>query len=249
LAEARPGDVARAVADDAPPGFATLYERLRTGVLRGELAPGAVVSQVQLARQYKISRAPLREALRMLQYEGLVDAEPGRRSRIALVGAADLEELYAQRIVLEALAIRLTVPHLDPRRTDALGRVLEDMEAASSTASFEAWEVPHRAFHRGLVADGGARLLATIEVLSEHAERYRRIFLTRPRAWSSAASEHAAILEACRDGDAREAASRLAAHYATTALTVCAALDPEHEPTRVRESLRLVREAGSGRDA
>jgi DNA-binding GntR family transcriptional regulator len=229
--------------DLEPPGFETLYRQLRAGVLRGDLAPGAVVSQVQLARQYNISRAPLREALRMLQYEGLVDAQAGRRSRIALVSAPDLEELYAQRIVLEALAIRVTVPHLDARRIGELRRRLEEMEELSRVGNFEAWELPHRAFHRGLVAEGGARLLATMCELSDHAERYRRILLTQPLAWSSAASEHAAILDACEAEDGREAATRLASHYATTALTVCATLAPEYEPTRVRAALRLVREA------
>jgi DNA-binding GntR family transcriptional regulator len=239
------GDLTRTVSRDLepPPGFETLYQELRVGVLRGELAPGAVVSQVQLARQYNISRAPLREALRMLQYEGLVEAEPGRRSRIALVSAPDLEQLYAQRIVLEALAIRVTVPHLDSGRIRELRRRLEEMDELSSAGNFDAWEVPHRAFHSGLVAEGGARLVATMGELSDHAERYRRILLSQPRAWSSAATEHAAILDACEARDARQAASRLAAHYATTALTVCAALAPEYEPTRVRESLRLVREA------
>lgn len=233
-------------AADERQSFVDLYERLRDGVLRGELAPGSLVSQVQLARRYNVSRAPLREALRMLQSEGLVVAEPGRRSRIAGVSAPDLEQLYALRIAVEALAVRLTVPRMADSNLSELRRLLEEMDELSRLRDFERWEVPHRAFHRALVARGGERLVTLIDELSDHAERYRRILLEHPRAWSAVASEHAAIVRACEARDAGEAASRLAAHFATTALTVGATLAPEYEPADVRESLRLVREASGG---
>ena len=60
-----------------------VYERVRTAILDGQLAPGAVMSQVALADELGISRTPLREALRMLQSEGLVEGEPNRRVRVA----------------------------------------------------------------------------------------------------------------------------------------------------------------------
>ena len=87
-----------------------VYERIRTAILDGDLAPGAVMSQVALAEELGISRTPLREALRMLQGERLVEAEPNRRVRVAPMSPADLEELYVVRITLEAEALRLSVP-------------------------------------------------------------------------------------------------------------------------------------------
>lgn len=222
--------------------FTQLYERLRHGVLSGELVPGSIVSQVQLARRYNVSRAPLREALRMLQTEGLVEAQPGRRNRIAVVSAPDLEQLYALRITVEALAVTLTVKRMTDEDVGELRRLLEEMDELSKTLDFDRWEVPHKAFHRALVAKSGERLVNTIGELSDHAARYRRIFLEQPRAWAAVASEHAAIADACEAHDAGLAAGRLAAHLATTALTVCASLAPEYEPAGVRESLRLVRE-------
>jgi DNA-binding GntR family transcriptional regulator len=224
-----------------------LYQRLRQGVLHGELAPGSIVSQVQLARRYNISRAPLREALRMLQSEGLVEAQPGRRSRIAVVTAADLDQVYAQRVVLEALAVRLTVPGLGAGDLDALRALLGEMDEIAATRDFARWDVPHRSFHRCLISGAGERLRSTIGDLGDHAERYRRILLEQPRAWSAVALEHEGIVDAFTAGDAPEAARRLAAHYARTALTVCATLAPDYEPTGVREALRLIQEtAGSG---
>jgi DNA-binding GntR family transcriptional regulator len=221
--------------------FAQLYERLRRAVLTGELVPGSVVSQVELARKYNVSRAPLREALRMLQMEGLVIAEPGRRSRIAAVSAADLEQLYALRITVEALAVRLTVPRLKADDITRLRELLAEMDDFGRTRDFDRWEAPHRVFHRALVAGSGERVVGAIEELSDHAYRYRRSLLEQPRAWQVVAAEHLGIVEAVEAGDADLAASRLAAHYATTALTVCAGLAPEHEPAGVREALRAVR--------
>jgi DNA-binding GntR family transcriptional regulator len=223
--------------------FAALYQRLRTGVLRGDLAPGSLVSQVQLAREYNISRGPLREALRMLQSEGLIEAEPRRRSRIANVCAPDVEQLYALRILVEALGVRLTVPRMDDAGLAELRRLLDEMDEFGARREFDQWEVPHRLFHRALVAHGGERLLTTVNELSDHAERYRRILLAEPRAWSSVAMEHSEIVEACDAGDVGGAASRLADHYARTALTVCASLAPDYEPAGVREALRFVRAA------
>src|SRR5262249_61656538 len=84
--------------------------RLRSAILGGDPAPTAPLSQVRLAARLGVSRPPLREALRMLQREGLIDSEPNRRVRVAKLSLADLEQLYAGRVLIEALAVRLTVP-------------------------------------------------------------------------------------------------------------------------------------------
>ena len=91
-------------------GTEDVYERVRAAILDGELAPGAVMSQVALAEELGISRTPLREALRMLQSEGLVEGEPNRRVRVAPMTARDLEEVCVMRVTLEAEALRLSVP-------------------------------------------------------------------------------------------------------------------------------------------
>src|SRR5215472_17054183 len=87
-----------------------VHDRLRNAILRGELDPKVPLSQVQLAARLGVSRTPLREALRMLQREGLIDSEPNRRVRVAELSVADLEQQYASRVLLEALAVRLTLP-------------------------------------------------------------------------------------------------------------------------------------------
>ena len=90
-----------------------LFADLREQILSGALPEGAVLSQVKLAERFGVNRTPLREALRMLQREGLIDAQYNRRVRVSRLSTADLEDLYAERIVTEALGIPVHRP--DPR--------------------------------------------------------------------------------------------------------------------------------------
>src|SRR5579871_5310780 len=120
-----------------------VHERLRDAILRGELEVGAPMSQVKLAEQLGVSRTPLREAVRMLQHEGLILTERNRRARVAPLSAADVEQLYAQRLVLEALALRLSVPRFAARDLDELRRQLDRMHELEDERATEDWEQPH----------------------------------------------------------------------------------------------------------
>src|SRR3954466_7399664 len=89
-----------------------VYRRVREAILGGEIAPGSAMSQVALADELGVSRTPLREALRLLQSEGLVDAQANRRVTVKPISAGDLEELVVMRVVLETEAVRRSVDRL-----------------------------------------------------------------------------------------------------------------------------------------
>ena len=86
---------------------------LRIAILTGALGPGERLRQEDLAQRFRASRIPIREALRALEYEGLVVSEPNRGSRVVDLDPVDIEEVYDLRILLESKAIRLTAPLLD----------------------------------------------------------------------------------------------------------------------------------------
>ena len=217
----------------------TVYSSLRESILNGALPPGESLSQVQLASQLGVSRGPLREAVRMLQREGLVEAEVNRRGRVSSFSIDDLEQLYAMRIVHESLAIRINVPRFTKRDIDALRGCLRRMEALAGH-DLRQWQGVDREFHFTLLAHAGDRLMRTIRELYDHADRYRWLYIKGvPRALSIAADEHTAIFEASVDGDAALAAAQLARHLARTALTVLTHHVPEHDPTTVRAAIRL----------
>jgi GntR family transcriptional regulator, rspAB operon transcriptional repressor len=91
---------------------AHIHARLREAILSGDMAAGEVTTQVALGESLGAGRTPIREALRLLQREGLVIAEPNRRVRVAELSADDAESLYVSRIALEVVALRITVPAL-----------------------------------------------------------------------------------------------------------------------------------------
>jgi DNA-binding GntR family transcriptional regulator len=221
-----------------------VHDLVRQAILHGEIEPGAIMSQVQMAQELGVSRTPLREALRLLQREGLVEAEPNRRVRVASFSIADLEQLYTLRIVNEALGIRLTVPQMSADDVEALRDLLSEMDRFAEARDPDRWEVPHREFHRRLVQGAGARPLRLLEELSDHSERYRRAYLdSGPRAWTTGPTEHAGILDACARGDEVEAAALLGRHLSRTALTVLMQIAPEHDPRDIRVAVRSVMRA------
>jgi DNA-binding GntR family transcriptional regulator len=218
-----------------------VHAHLRQMILDGTVPPGTVLSQVQLAQEIGVSRTPLREALRMLQEEGLVQAEYNHRMRVADIDIGELESVYASRIMLESLAISLTVPCLTQDDFDTLASALDQMRAASKGHDMQSWDLGNRQFHAVLSFYTEEQLRETIKRSIDASERYRRIKLQNlSRSWEVAEVEHTAIFEACREGDRDAAVELLARHLARTALTVIALADPEYEPTAVRTALRLV---------
>src|SRR5205809_3577442 len=119
------------------------YLQLRRAIIRCEIPNGVHLSQRELSELLGVGRTPLREALRMLQHEGLVEAEPNHRIRVADLSIPDLEQLYATRITLEALAIRLTVPVLQRDDLQMLEFCLTQMARLPTSEAYERWEIAH----------------------------------------------------------------------------------------------------------
>lgn len=226
-------------------GVSIVHSRLREAVIRGDLEAGEVLSQVQLAERYGVSRTPLREALRLLEREGLVVSEPRRRVRVAPFSIEDLEQIYAMRIIIEALGVRLTLPRLSNEEIARIAELEQTMRRHAENQDYDAWHEPHREFHMSCVALAGDRILGDIERIADHAERYRYSYTTQvPTAWAQGLQEHHEIMVAVRNRDVQAAGTALARHYARVALSAAALLVPEYEPRAIREALRMVLRSG-----
>ncbi|WP_051792731.1 GntR family transcriptional regulator [Amycolatopsis jejuensis] len=222
-----------------------VYARLRGMLLNGEIRPGTVLSQVQLAKELAVSTTPLREAMRQLQAEGLLIAEHNRRSRVAPLEPRDIDSMYGSRIVMEALAIRLTVPALRAADLEALHEDLRRMRKASEEQDLTTWEPLHAEFHRRLTSGADEHMARVIDSIASHTERYRRssLFGSPARTWEIGNEEHEAIVRACEAREPEQAAGLLARHLARSALTMLAKVAPEEDPVAVREALRMVQRA------
>jgi DNA-binding GntR family transcriptional regulator len=206
-----------------PTGIATqaVHDELRRLILEGELAAGEELSQLELSRRLSVSRTPLREALRLLEREGLiVSGGPHRLVTVSALSMEDLDSLYSMRVMAEALAMWLTVPALHDEDCDELER---DLELTGSSDPAVA-QLAHARFHRRLRIGAGERLNEHAERLFEHAERYQRAYTRQDAsALDVKQQEHLAILEAVRARDRERARDLLVDHIADTAISLMTA--------------------------
>jgi len=218
-----------------------IHTTLRQLILEGALRPGTVLSQIQLGKQLGVGRTPLREALRMLQQEGLIVAERNKRPQVVSFDPEVIEAVFAETILLSALATAVSVPSLMTEDLTRLERSLARMHQASERKEVEAWEDAHTAFHRGMIAGAGDSLLHRVHRLADDNRFYLRFLMTsEPVPWSAIDEEHGAMLSACRAGDGELAAKLLARHLASGALALLAHAIPEREPRLVRAAMRMV---------
>ena len=224
----------------------SLHEYLRRLILDGAIPNGASISQVELAERLGVSRTPLREAMRMLQAEGIVSAEHNRRAHVTALDVGDIDTVYGCRVLLEATAVLVTVPSLDRARLAELTEALHEMRMHATDTNTELWARSHRRFHRALVPEAGRDFARTLSAYFDRAERFRRMYQTEEIASGlRLLEEHEAILRACRSKNAGKAASLVAHHSARAALTLMAQIAPEREPTLVRTALQLFSSLGS----
>lgn len=218
-----------------------VHAHLRQLIVSGTLAPGTELKQAELARAFAVSRAPMREAFRMLQEEGLVTAEPNRRSRVIGFDPAELELLYAARIALESLGVRLTAGKLTAvEARDATG-ALREMDRAYRAADMSSWSQAHHRFHRVVVVRCGNRVSRTIASYAEQSEPYVRAYQSEHAdLFPERHREHTEILAAVMDGDAVGGAGLMAAHLAGTALRVLSDSAPGHPAEAVRAAVAQV---------
>jgi DNA-binding GntR family transcriptional regulator len=220
-----------------------LYRHVREAILSGQIPAGGIISQVKLSRQLGVSRTPLREAIRRLEQEGLVDAAPNQRTRVCSYGAEELELVYTHRILIETLAIALSVPELAAADSELIDRSLAAMAAAGQANNHAAWEEAHRRFHRTLIAHAPENLLDEVESYAAKGVLVadRRLYeSTVSQGLSAGPAEHQEMAEACRRGDAFRASALLARHLSVMAISVLAQVMPEHNPVSIRAALRLI---------
>ncbi|MCW2940519.1 MAG: transcriptional regulator, GntR family [Actinomycetia bacterium] len=192
--------------------------RLREEILSGALAPGERLIEERLTRRFGISRAPLREALRLLGQQGLVEHAPRRGVRVAELSPADVDELFGLRDVLERYAVETALP--DERDLSGLAEALDVMAVAAQTGDALTENEAHRRFHIALVMLAGHRqLLLVYESVILKLQLYMAANLRREaelRAPAEGVLRHQRLFDAIASGDPAVALDVLATHGART---------------------------------
>lgn len=198
---------------------AAIVDRLRENIILGELRPGERLWQDRLAERFGVSRIPIREALRQLSAEGLVTLQSHKSAEVARLSTVDIEEVFTISGTLEAVGAERGAALLTPADVEELGRLLDEMRRAEGDPPV--WYRFNLEFHSGIIGPSGWNRL---QRLVEESRRNLFRYIVTPgfheahvRDWHT---QHVAIHEACRAGDAARVRTMVEHHwrYASGAL-------------------------------
>ncbi len=195
------------------------YRRVRELILSGELEPGVALNQAVLARRIGISTTPLREALRRLEQQGLVELDAHRDARVTALSAEEARDLLEVRRALDPLAASLAGQRRTAADIAAMRDALDGLRALPNDPTV-AELIAHRRFHTAVFrASHNTRLVEMLDGLWDTADRYRRHGLQVERSAEerrTTAREHELLVEAIVDGDGETAADVMRAHIRTS---------------------------------
>lgn len=191
-----------------------IYDSLRRAIVRGELADGSQLNQVDLAAQFGVSRVPVREALRRLQAEQLVAAAPYQRYVVSALTPAEVLELMELREEIEVFALRRTYRRIQSGEVDidALRRINDKLRPKGDG---EAWLAGDRNLHR-LLLGGDSAAARLVDELRERVHRYVNDVVSNADRRHLAVEEHRAVLEALAAADLPAAEAALRTHISAT---------------------------------
>lgn len=191
------------------------YAAVRNKIITHEYPPGAVLNQAVLAQELGISTTPLREALRRLESERLVELGAHRDARVTQLSAEEARDLLEMRRALDPLAISLAAERRGPTDIEQMRAAFERLRPLPNRPNV-ADLVAHRMFHRALcAASHNEILIAALDGLWDKADRYRQAALHERRDQTDradTATEHKAMLDAVLAGDSATAAAVMHGH-------------------------------------
>jgi DNA-binding GntR family transcriptional regulator len=195
---------------------ARVADYLRQAILGGEIGPGQRIRQEEVADRFGASRLPVREALRILEAEGLTEHEPNKGARVPKLSAHEVDVIYQMRERLEPLAVSESIPHLDEIHLARLEEIQDRIEANTDISAFLALD---REFH--LLSYSGCaidHLTGMVTRLWNSTQHYRRAFvaLSGPGRMWVVNAEHRLLLDAIRRRDAVDAERYLDGHIRRT---------------------------------
>lgn len=219
------------------PAAEVVYETLREAITEGSIRPGARITEVAVAQELGVSRTPVREAIRLLERDGLLE----RRQGVGLV-ALDLDpeqlaDIYTTRSVLNGLAARLAALRMDPREHLTLRALHQHMIELTAARSLRPLAAVNLRFHEEIVRGSRSPSLAKlIREIEGMIVRFRHASVGYPERLQQAIDEHESLVDAIERRDEEEA-ERLAREHVMNALYVRLRSVVADEVAQYREEL------------
>lgn len=218
-----------------------IYEALRKCIFRGEFRPGHELNQVHISQKYGVSRTPVREALRMLQADGLAEARFKYRMTVTQLTAEEVDQIYGLWIACQAIATQISMGRLSRAELAACKKVVAKMSRQTEEHSNQ-WRDLHLDFHRRLNRPAGKMYIDKIDEYWHRTERARySLEQTSPSIFVDDSGDHAGLLHAYEIEDL-EAAQRIQTLQLVRSATASMKLiDPGYTPIYMQNAVAVLR--------
>ena len=194
------------------------YQAISGAIARLELKPGEILTQERLAKWLAISRTPVREALRRLEQDGLIQNLPGRGLIVTELTVKDVEDLLELLCLLDTQAAYLAAQRRTPKQAEQLVVIAQALLLAAERRDVEAWSRIDKPYHDLLLAAAGNHFLRrSIEDVRRRLQRITYHVTIQPEHMLSGTREHVALAQAIRDSNAQAAADIMRQHLQTVA--------------------------------
>ncbi len=190
---------------------------LRERILSGELSEGEAIRQELLAQEYDVSRMPVREALKRLSAEGLVQWENNRGGSVIRHSLREIGEIFDLRMLIEVDLFRRAIPNMTAENFQACEEILAEMEGSYDADDVSHWGKLNYDYHTALYEAADRQMSKSIlERISLHSDRYVRLHLSVMKQREPAKDEHRQLLAYAKEGNVAEAAALLEQHISRT---------------------------------
>ena len=194
-----------------------IADDLRERILSGELAEGETIRQEALAEEYDVSRMPIREALKRLNAEGLVQWANNRGGSVTKHSLDEIGEIFDLRILIEVDLFRRAIPNMGPNNFARCNALLQQMEASYDDNDVAKWGILNYRYHQALYAAGERSLTnELLERINLQSDRYVRMHLSVMKQREPAKKEHQDLLHLAQEGKVEEACEVLTRHIRRT---------------------------------
>lgn len=194
-----------------------VFSQIQNDILNGVYEPGESLIETRLSEEMGVSRTPVREALRQLELEGLVQSVPNKGVTVKGVSAKDIEDIYTIRMYIEGLAARWAAEKITPGEMEELKEAVDLEEFYTRRNDFGHLMKQDTRFHDIIFkASKSKPLMHTLSTFHHYVQKARRVSLSNPERAMEVLTEHRAIMQAIIDKDA-DTAERLTIEHVKNA--------------------------------
>ncbi len=202
-----------------------VVQAIREAIASGTLRPGDRINESLIAERMKVSKAPVREALRLLENSSLISTIPNRGSFVVKLNSQDVVDSFGIRMAAEHLAVSLVIERRDPVLLDAMEEAVDEMRQAERQSDIEELSRADVRFHELLIMHCGNQRLVRIWREMEEMVRILSLQGDLHAARAAGAEDHEIILQAIRDGDRARSQSLLEEHIMTASYRLARIMD------------------------